>query len=137
MAGHSMLSILMTFIQESLNSVYKLRENWRYLYQWLMVWVFLWEIFSPEWKNKKYFNLMGSGVFSWENLTWNNIEWWEVYHPMCNFWSEQHIPDNQGNYGCQQFYLIFYRLKKMISFFTIISFPHSDRDKVKYTWIFF
>lgn len=43
-------------------------------------------------KVKKYFNLMDSGVFSWENLTWHNTEWWEVYDPMPSFWSEQHYP---------------------------------------------
>ena len=54
--------------------------------------------FSPlsEKTTKKYLNLMGSGVFSWENLTCYNTGWWEVCHPMVNFWSEQHIPDNQA-----------------------------------------
>lgn len=70
-----------------------------------------WEFFFPKWWNKKYFNLMGSGVFSWENLTWHNTEQWGAHHPMLNFWKEQQIPNSQDNYSRQQLYFNFHRLK--------------------------
>lgn len=68
--------------------------------------------FFHEWKHKKDFNLMGSVVFSWESLKWQNIEWWEVYHLMLSFWREQHISESEDNYGCQQFYFNCYRKEK-------------------------